>query len=242
MFDLIMFAPQLMMVGSAALPTGSSGDNLLASLKLSVGALSPSFASGTTSYVAGVGAEVDKIYLVIGPNTPVGTEVYVNGQRAFTGVSPVQSGYINLTAPQGPASTTTTITVGVNGGGATKTYTIVVTRDAPAGQIAPDPLNWAFQLSGLHPEVNVFSITVKNPNASSMTITAGAFSRAQGDQSFNPPGWIWATSFPLTIPGLSSVAVTANYNGAGQAELDTTSGQWTCGSSTGSMQMTARRF
>jgi len=100
---------------------GSTNDNL-SSLKISRGTLTPAFTTNTTSYTASVVNGVTS--LTVTPTTSASNAtVTVNGTAVTSGDA---SGPIELAV----GANTITIVVTAFGGSATKTYTIIVTRES----------------------------------------------------------------------------------------------------------------
>jgi tRNA threonylcarbamoyladenosine modification (KEOPS) complex Pcc1 subunit len=107
---------------SRASPTLSS-DATLSALTISSGILTPSFSSGTISYVDSVANEVSSVTVTPTRNESHAT-ITVNGNSVTSGSA---SGAINLNV--GLNTITIIVTSQDNG---TKTYTIIVSRAAPA--------------------------------------------------------------------------------------------------------------
>ncbi|TBN57961.1 cadherin-like beta sandwich domain-containing protein [Glaciihabitans arcticus] len=154
----------------------ASSNNDLTALSISAGSLSPVFAPGTTSYVASVASAVASI--TVTPTVSVGTaSVTVNGVAVTSGT---QSGAIALSTG---SNTLTTVVTAQNG--ATKTYTITVTR----------------------------AISTDNDLAS-LVLSEGtlspAFSAAQQNYATTVP--FGATSLTVT-PTLADAAATVQVNG-----------------------------
>ncbi len=102
----------------------ASTDATLSNLVLSQGTLSPGFASGTTSYTASVDNAVTS--LTVTPTvTDANATVTVNGTSVTSGSA---SGAINLNV----GSNIITVVVTAEDGTTTETYTVDVTRAAPA--------------------------------------------------------------------------------------------------------------
>jgi len=97
-----------------------STDATLSNLTLSTGALTPVFATGTTSYTQAVANAVTSLTVTPTTTNP-GATVTVNGTMVTSGSA---SGTINLNA--GPNTVTTIVTA--QDGVTTKTYTVTVTR------------------------------------------------------------------------------------------------------------------
>ncbi|WP_206110592.1 cadherin-like beta sandwich domain-containing protein [Pannonibacter phragmitetus] len=102
----------------------ASTDATLSNLVLSQGTLTPGFASGTTSYTASVGNAVTS--LTVTPTvTDANATITVNGTSVTSGSA---SGAINLNV----GSNIITVVVTAEDGTTTETYTVDVTRAAPA--------------------------------------------------------------------------------------------------------------
>jgi gliding motility-associated-like protein len=104
--------------------TGPSTDATLSGLALSAGLLSPTFASGTASYTATVANSVSSITLTP-TTTDAGATISVNGDVVASGQS---SGIVNVSV----GTNTLTIVVTAQDGSTQQTYTVTVTRTAPA--------------------------------------------------------------------------------------------------------------
>ena len=100
-----------------------STDNLLASLVLSSGTLSPAFSSGTTNYTATVANSVSSITVVPTPNDPTAT-IQVNAVNAANGVA---SQPVPLAVGQTAFAVTVTAQNSTH-----RSYIITVTREASA--------------------------------------------------------------------------------------------------------------
>jgi tRNA threonylcarbamoyladenosine modification (KEOPS) complex Pcc1 subunit len=109
-------------IGDASTTPTLSSDATLSSLIISSGALSPAFSSTTTSYTDFVANEVSSVTVTPTRNESHAT-ITVNGNPVTSGSA---SGTINLNT----GSNTITVIVTAQDG-ATKTYTIAVTRAAP---------------------------------------------------------------------------------------------------------------
>jgi len=99
-----------------------SSDATLSNLVLSAGTLTPAFASGTTSYTAGVANGTTSITVTPTANDPTST-ITVNGTAVASGNA---SGPIALNV----GTNTITVVVTAQDGTTTGTYTVVVTRSA----------------------------------------------------------------------------------------------------------------
>ncbi|NHZ41272.1 DUF4347 domain-containing protein [Massilia sp. CCM 8693] len=101
----------------------ASSNNDLSALSISSGTLSPVFASGTTSYVAAIGAGTNSI--TVTPTAAAGTSsITVNGVAVTSGAA---SGAIAMN----PGSNTITVVVTAQNS-ATKSYTLTITRALPS--------------------------------------------------------------------------------------------------------------
>jgi hypothetical protein len=109
------------LTASCSAATASTNANL-SNLSLSSGTLSPSFASGTTSYTASVANGVSTITATPTVSDATAT-VKVNGTTVTSGTA---SGSINLSV----GTNTITTVVTAQDGSTTKTYTVTVTRAA----------------------------------------------------------------------------------------------------------------
>ena len=119
-----------------------SGDNSLASLKLSTGSLSPSFKYNVTKYTATVGYDVDKV--VVSAKT---------SNETATIESVTDDGNVNLKVGEN------TIKIVVRAeNGQKATYTIVVTRKAKETPVTPQPSESESESESetTPPEVNEF--------------------------------------------------------------------------------------
>ncbi len=104
--------------------TGPSTDATLSGLALSAGLLSPTFASGTPSYTATVANSVSSLTLTP-TTTDAGATISVNGDVVASGQS---SGIVNVSV----GTNTLTIVVTAQDGTTQQSYTLTVTRTAPA--------------------------------------------------------------------------------------------------------------
>lgn len=104
----------------------------LSALALSAGALSPSFDADTTQYKTSVPHETKSITVTPTADDP-GATITVNNQT-------VASGSTSLAIALATGETEITVRVTAQDGNATKTYTIAVTREAPAITLGPDSL------------------------------------------------------------------------------------------------------
>ena len=107
----------------------ADGNNALSSLALSSGTLTPAFAPSTVSYTADVSNATSSLTLT--PTAAAGTStIKVNATTVASGTA---SGPISLAV--GPTTITVTVTAQDT---TTRTYTVVVTRAAPATQTLAD--------------------------------------------------------------------------------------------------------
>ena len=140
-------------IAIVALSTGS--DARLSALKISSGTLTPTFASGTTSYTSSVSTATSS--LTVTPTTmDANATVKVNGTALISGSA---SSAINLSF----GGNTITIVVTAQDGTTTQTYTVTVTRQFPPPTI--------LITGSLHPFTscsgnvsNIQSITVSGTN------------------------------------------------------------------------------
>jgi hypothetical protein len=172
------------------LPTGfsQSNDATLSSLALSSGTLSPSFASGTTSYTASVTNATSSI--TVTPTTTDGTAtVKVNGTTVTSGSA---SGNISLNV--GANTITTVVTAG--DGTTTQTYTVTVTR-ASAGPT----------VTSISPSS---ALTTASTN---VTITGTGFTNSStaklGTYSLTFVSQTGGTSLVMTVPTRATSGLTA---------------------------------
>ncbi|CAN2226762.1 Listeria/Bacterioides repeat [Candidatus Nanopelagicaceae bacterium] len=113
--------------GSATVIGAATQSNVatLSGLAISVGTLSPTFASGTTGYTASV-ANTTSSLTVTPTRTQANATITVNGTTVASGVA---SGSISLSV----GSNTINVVVTAQDGTTTSTYTVTVTRDAAVG-------------------------------------------------------------------------------------------------------------
>lgn len=153
--------------GSSSTTATTSSVATLAGLSLSVGSLSPAFASGTTVYAASVGNAVGGL-TVSSTATDSGATIQVNGSTVASGSA---SAAISLSV----GTNTVTVVVTASDGSSTKTYTVVVTR--AAATLSSDATLSALTLSvgSLSPAfaatTTSYTATVAN-SVSSLTVSA----------------------------------------------------------------------
>jgi hypothetical protein len=141
----------------------ASSDATLSAILLSSGTLSPSFASGTTSYTASVGNSTTSVTVTPTVNEPNAT-VKVNGITVTSGTA---SGGISLNVG---ANTITTMVTAQDG--TTNTYTTVVTRAASSNadlaslNVNPGTLTPGFSVATTNYATGVINTTP------SVTVTA----------------------------------------------------------------------
>ncbi|QYR21492.1 cadherin-like beta sandwich domain-containing protein [Paenibacillus sp. sptzw28] len=144
----------------------ASGSADLSYLALSEGSLNPAFASGVTSYTAGVGNSVVSVKVTPTTADPNAT-VTVNGKLVASGAP---SGPI----PLNPGDNPITVTVTAQDGTTTKTYSLNVTR---AARTNADLSNLALSSGSLSPVfasgVQSYSATVAS-TVTSVTVTPTA--------------------------------------------------------------------
>ncbi len=164
-----------------------SANATLSNIALSIGTLSPTFASNTTSYTTSVSGAIDAITLTPTTTDP-GATVKVNGTT-------VTSGTASQPIPLSLGQNVITTIVTANDGVTTKTYTLTVTRIPSnnallatistlpvatlVGTTGPGYLNFT---AGVPNSVGSLQIvpTAKDPNA---TIKVGNFTVASGQPS-----------------------------------------------------------
>jgi hypothetical protein len=126
LFGSIVLLSILALVGCGS-SDGASAGNQLTSLTISLGTLSPTFASGTQAYTASVAADVTSITVTPTAKGSGATIKVTVGQTPYDVTSGApQSITLNATDP-----TTITIDVTSSDGKTTYTYTITVTHAAP---------------------------------------------------------------------------------------------------------------
>jgi gliding motility-associated-like protein len=159
--------------------TGPSTDATLSGLALSSGLLSPTFASGTSSYTATVANSVSSITLTP-TTTNAGATISVNGDVVASGQS---SGLVNVSV----GTNTLTVLVTAQDGSTQQSYTVTVTRTAPAtdATLARLVLSAGSVSPAFSSGTNSYTATV-GTNVSSLTLTptlndANATVTANGD-------------------------------------------------------------
>ncbi|WP_375105294.1 cadherin-like beta sandwich domain-containing protein [Paenibacillus sp. RS8] len=159
---------------------GDSTNADISSLMLSSGNLTPTFASGTTSYTASVANSVYSI-TVTPTLADAGASVKVNGTAVISGVA---SGAI----PLAEGANSITIEATAADGKATKTYTVTLTREAPVLSTNADISSLTLSSGSLTPTfvsgTTSYTASVAN-SVSSITVTptvaeAGASVKVNG--------------------------------------------------------------
>lgn len=202
------------------IPAGAGGNSTLTNLVISAGTLVPVFAGGTINYTVSVANGVAS--MTVTPTGPGSGEVIqVDGKVVPSGSL---SGAISLSVGS------TVITVYVDGGSSTTTYTITVSRASASGNLPPNPSGLSFDVGNSRTTGNT-SLTVSNPNATAMTISFGPWNIYKGTNQ-----WSWITAWPLVIPANSSAQVAVRHLGnpfATNPSGATSAGTWACGADSG---------
>jgi len=152
--------------------TRLSNDATLSALALSSGTLSPSFASGTTSYTASVANSVTSI-TVTPTRTQANATITVNGNSVTSGSA---SGSISLSN----GSNTITVVVTAQDGSTTKSYTVTVTRLSNTATIS------AYSFNSLSPAVtgsvdnSLRTVQLSVPTGTNLTALVATFTLSSG--------------------------------------------------------------
>src|SRR6185503_4846612 len=147
----------------------SSTDATLSSLQLSSGTLSPTFASGTTSYAATVGSGVSSIS-VTPSSSHMASSITVNGTTVASGAA---SGTISLQT----GDNTIAIVVTAQDGITQKTYNVVVTRPSTNANLSGLTLSSGTLNPSFSAGTFSYTATVAN-STSSLTVTPATQSTA----------------------------------------------------------------
>lgn len=134
----------------------TADDATLASLLLSEGTLTPSFASGVTAYTAAVATGVESIEVTAATNHPAAT-LQIEGGGATNGVP--------VSVPLGVGDTAIEVVVTAEDGVTEETYTVTVTRAAPSSDATLSVLS--LSAGALSPAFApaTFGYTASVPNA-----------------------------------------------------------------------------
>ena len=187
---LLFFVTALVLILSSAMAMAANAT--LSGLTLSTGSLSPTFASGTTSYTVIESSSTSSI-TVTPTQTLFGSTIKVNGTTVASGSS---SGSIALSAGSN------TITIAVTKSGNTPfTYTLTVTRENISYTGSPFTFTISSLISSLTPTnagggSPVYSIAPTLPTGLAISSSTGIISGT-----------------PLVISSTTSYTVTADYGG-----------------------------
>lgn len=234
---------QFVIVGQDAIIKTQSHNNQLSGLSLSSGTLSPTFASGTTSYTANVANSVASIKVTpVKADTDASVQVRVNG-GTFTPVTGASSGDLNLIA----GTNTVEVQVTAQDGVASKTYTITVTRANP--NAAPtsisitnsviaenaDPGTVIGTLNAVDPDSSVpFGFTLISGDTDSFVIDNSVLkSKNKFDYETkntysvtirvtDSGGAYFDKSFDITVTNVNDLPVVSDFSKAGTEDIDVT--------------------
>ena len=187
---------------SAAFVVAASSDANLSDLTISPGTLSPSFAAGTTSYTAAVESGTATVSVIA-------TRAQVNASLTISGI-PATSGVATAVPLAVGANAITVVVTAQNG--TTKTYTVTITRAAPAEtgptEMAPPPAETPTPTptpsatpaaGGVQPTVTVVDRVAAPASTTAPTsLTSGA-----------PRGTLTLTVPPAALPASSELAIGA---------------------------------
>ena len=181
----------------------SSNANL-AALKLSTGTLSPAFATGTTSYTAGVSGSTSSI--TVTPTTgDVNATVKVNGTAVVSGTA---SGAIALST----GANTISVVVTAQDGVTTKTYTVTVGKGSNNAYLSNLKVNTATLSPAFAFKTFAYSSTVPNATTS-VTVTPNLLDATASSLTVNGTAVAnKAASNPIALalgPNVINIAITA---------------------------------
>ena len=235
-------------VGIATFKAGLSSDATLSNLTISAGTLTPSFASGTTSYTDSVANTVSSVTVTPTASQGSSSTIKVNGTVVASGTA---SGAISLNV----GSNTITVLVTAPNGVTQDTYTITVTRAASsdatlsnltisAGTLTPTFASGTISYTdSVANTVNSVTVTPTASQGSSSTIkvngTVVASGSASGAISLNvgsntitvlvtAPDGVTQDTYTITVTraaasSISRVAVNTGYSASGNGTVSITS-------------------